>query len=119
MGNAAYLRRLGDMRTALTRHVRAKPAEKGTAHRDLFLLGNERDRLEAELGRLEKQRERVQERLTWTFQAIARLQREAEADDAAIKASLEASGEHVGANAPRGPRPNSPRGRFKTLPMDY
>ncbi|MBI3974693.1 MAG: hypothetical protein HY332_25740 [Chloroflexi bacterium] len=56
-------RGLGDLRTAISHRVRATPPLKGTTYLEMYLLDNERQRLEAELGRLNHRRDRIDERL--------------------------------------------------------
>ena len=69
---------LGDLRTAITNRVHAKPPQKGTAHLDLYLLSKEKQRLEKELTRMEQRQRRIQEHLTEIRQMMSTLEQEAE-----------------------------------------
>ena len=71
---------LGDLRTAITNRVHAKPPQKGTAHLDLYLLSKEKQRLEKELTRLEQRQKRIQEHLTEIRQMMSTLEQEAECE---------------------------------------
>ncbi len=68
---------LSELRTAITSRVHAKPARKGTAHLDLYLLSMEKQRLETELARLEQRRRHIHEHLVEINQAMSALEEEA------------------------------------------
>ena len=115
MGDVTELRGLGDMRTALSTRLHSKPAQKGTAHRDLYILGNEKKRLEKELVRLERQQRRVQEHLAETVQEIAKLQHEAQLEDSSQAASTISVTRERQSAAP----PDYSRRRWKKMTLDY
>jgi hypothetical protein len=106
---------VSDLRTALTTRVHAKPPQKGTAHLDLYLLSKEKQRLEKELVRLERQQRRVQEHLAGTVQEIAKLQQEAQLEDS----SQEASTIPVTRERQSGPPPDYSRRPWKKMTLDY
>ena len=112
--NVMNLKGLGDMRTALTTRIHSKPPQKGTAHRDLHILGKERDRLETELMRLERQRKRGQKHLAEILQTIAKLQQEAQIEDMSLGTSADpGDGNRCTAT------PEYTRRQWKTMSVDY
>ena len=115
MGDVTELKGLGDIRTALSSRLHSKPAQKGTAHRDLYILGNEKRRLEKELVRLERQQKRVQEHLAETVQEIAKLQQEAQLEDSSQEAStIPVTRERQSARPP-----DYSQRRWKKMTVDY
>lgn len=94
MEDRKEVRGVGDIRTALSGRIRSTPAQKGTTHRDLYLLGEVRGRLEQEIWRLRRQQRRVEARLAEAVRAIARLCQEVEqADRSASAAAAPVPGE--------------------------
>jgi hypothetical protein len=91
MRSVTDARGLGDLRTAITSRIHAKPPRKGTAHLDLYLLDMERQRLEKELARLERRRERIQGHLAEIAKAMAKLGQEATSEQEPAVPSTEHS----------------------------
>jgi hypothetical protein len=83
---------LGDLRTAITNRVHAKPPQKGTAHLDLYLLSKEKQRLEKELSRLERRQRRIQEHLVEIRQMMGKLEQEAECERSPDNPSIDLAG---------------------------
>ena len=106
---------LNDLRTVLSSHVHSKPAQKGTAHLDLYLLSKEKQRLEKELGRLEQQQRRIRERLADICQAMGMFEKEAERERSSEEASTElgAGGKQPAPASQYSQRP------WKKMPFDY
>jgi len=92
MAGVTELKGLGNIRTALSTRLHAKPAQKGTAHRDLYILGNEKKRLEKEVTRLERQQKRVREHLAEVCQAIEGLEKEAQLEGSSQMGSIDLAG---------------------------
>jgi len=117
MGKVRELRGLGDVRTALGSRLHCKPA-KGTAWRspylNLHLLDNEKERLEKELLRLERQQKRVREHLAEVLETIRALEKEAQ-EKSSREASTDVATEH------RQPAPASQYSerRWKRMTLDY
>jgi len=106
---------LNDLRTALSSHVHSKPAQKGTAHLDLYLLSKEKQRLEKELARLEQRQRRIRERLADICQAMGMLEQKAERERSSEEASTElgAGGKQPAPASQYSQRP------WKKMPFDY
>jgi len=106
---------LGDLRTAITNRVHAKPPQKGTAHLDLYLLSKEKQRLEKEVTRLERQQKRVREHLTEVCQTIEELEKEAQLEGSSQMASIDLAG------GKKEPAPASQYGqrRWKKMTLEY
>lgn len=106
---------LSDLRTALSRHVHSKPAQKGTAHLDLYLLSKEKQRLEKELARLEQRQRRIRERLADICQAMGMLEQQAEQERSSEEASTELG------SVEKQPAPASQYSQrpWKKMPLDY
>ena len=107
------LRGVGDVRTALSTRVRATPPQKATVHRDLYLRGTEKVRLENEIARLEQQQGRVKEHLAETIRAIARLQQEAQMEIQALETPPDPE-----TGNRRAPVPER-EGQWNTMPVEY
>ncbi len=106
---------LSELRTAITSRVHAKPARKGTAHLDLYLLSMEKQRLETELARLEQRRRHIHEHLAEINQAMSALEEEAKKEralDDAFTGSETRDKQPVLA-AQNGERP------WRKMPLDY
>jgi len=114
MGDVTSLKGIGDVRTALSTRLHSKPAQKGTAHRDLYLLGKEKEREEKEIARLERQQRRVKEHLAETVQIIARLQQEAQTEDQVLEIAPDPAAGNRRARAPE-----YTRRQWKTMPLEY
>ena len=71
---------LSDLRTSLRARVHSMPRQKGSAHRDLYLLSKEKDRLEKELTRLDRQQKRVDVHLREILEIIGKLGRDTRAE---------------------------------------
>lgn len=115
MGDVKEHKGLGDIRTATSTRLHSKPAQKGTAHRDLYLLGKERERLEKEIVRLEWQKKRVEEHLVEVRKTMEKLEEEAEQERLSEESSTEFR--------PRGNQP-APLVKYsqralKKMPFDY
>lgn len=106
---------LGDLRTSLSARVRSMPKQKGTAHRDMYLLSKEKERLEDELTRLERLQKRVGDRLKETVEIIVKLHQEALADEAYQGAFTPTPSVEVRTPPPR----LSGDAQWKTIPLDY
>ena len=115
MGDVTELKGLGNIRTALSTRLHSKPAQKGTAHRDLYILGNEKKRLEKEVVRLERQQKRVQEHLAEVCQTIKELEKEAQREESSQGASTDVAG---GEKQPA-PASQYSRRRWKKMTLDY
>lgn len=106
---------LSELRTATTSRLHSKPAKKGTAHLDLYLLSMERQRLETELARLEKRRRRIHEHLAEIRRAMDALLQAAEQEGSsqAHFTGLEAEeGQPVPASSPN-------KRQWKRMTLDY
>jgi len=106
---------LGDLRTAITNRVHAKPPQKGTAHLDLYLLSKEKQRLEKELTRLEQRQRRIQEHLTEIRQMMSTLEQEAECERSLDNPSTDLAG---GKKQPTPATQHSQR-RWKKMTVEY
>lgn len=73
MKNVTEIKSLGDMRTATSHHITAKPPLKGTTYLDLYLLDKEKQRLEKELFQLAQRQRRINERLTEIAKSMDKL----------------------------------------------
>ena len=106
---------LGDLRTAITNRVHAKPPQKGTAHLDLYLLSKEKQRLEKELTRLEQRQRRIQEHLVEIRQAMGTLEQEAEGERSPDNPLTDLAGEK------KGPAPASQysQRQWKKMTFEY
>ena len=80
---------LGDLRTATTHHIAAKPPRQGTTYLDLYSLSMEKQRLEKELSRLEQRQKRIYERLGEVQRAMEKMENAAQAEKAAQNSSAE------------------------------
>jgi len=78
---------LGDLRTATTHHIAAKPPRQGTTYLDLYSLSMEKQRLEKELSRLEQRQKRIYERLGEIQRAMEKLENSAQAEKATQNSS--------------------------------
>jgi hypothetical protein len=78
---------LGELRTAASHHIPAKPPRKGTTYLDLFSLSMERQRLEQELAGIERRRKRIFDRLAEVQSAMEKLVNTAQQEKAAQSAS--------------------------------
>ena len=78
---------LGDLRTATTHHIAAKPPRKGTTYLDLFALSMECQRLEQELVGIERRQKRILSRLADARSAMEKLVYEAQLEKAAESSS--------------------------------
>lgn len=107
-------RGLGDLRTSQDIRFRSRPARKGDAFLDLFLLGIEKQRLERDLTRLGKQQKRAQERLAQVLNAVAKRQRESQAEETDREISSSPVVASEGAVSPAPARP-----QWETMPLDY
>ena len=115
MGDVTELKGLGNIRTALSTRLHAKPAQKGTAHRDLYIIGNEKKRLEKEVTRLERQHKRVRDHLVEVCQAIEELEKEAQLEGSSQMGSIDLAG---GKKEPPPASQYSQR-RWKKMTLDY
>ena len=115
MRDVTELKGLGNIRTALSTRLHAKPAQKGTAHRDLYILGNEKRRMEKEVVRLERQQKRVREHLAEVCQAIEELEKEAQLEGSSQMGSIDLAG------GKKGPPPASQynQRRWKKMTLEY
>ncbi|MBI2871834.1 MAG: hypothetical protein HYY00_01420 [Chloroflexi bacterium] len=114
MKRVTELKALGDIRTAVRARIHSKTPQKGTAHRDLYLLSKEKDRLEKGLARLDRERKRILDHLVETFKALGKLQQKARGELEA----LETTSEPAECNRPA-TASQHPRGRWRTVPLDY
>jgi len=64
MKSVTETRSLGDIRTATSHHITAKPPLKGTTYLDLYLLDKEKQRLEKQLFCMGQRQRRISERLS-------------------------------------------------------
>ena len=113
MADATNLRGVNDVRTALSARLRAAPAQKGTVHRGLYLLGTEKQRLEKEITRLERQQRRVEQRLKETLEAIAKMQEKTQAEIQGSETAPDAGARNKRAAAPKR------TGQWSTMPVEY
>ena len=114
MRNVTDLKGLGDIKTALSTRTHSKPAQKGTAHRDLYLLVKEKERLERELVQLERKQKRVQKHLAEILQTIAKLQQEAQIEDVSLETSAD-----PGDGNTRTATPEYMCRQWKTMSLNY
>ena len=106
---------LGDLRTAITTRVHAKPPQKGTTHLDLYLLSKEKQRLEKELARLEQRQGRIQEHLAELREKMGTLEQEANQEGSSDNPSTDiGDGEKQPA-----PATQYRQGRWKKMTLDY
>lgn len=106
---------LGDLRTAITTRVHAKPPQKGTVHLDLYLLSREKQRLERELARLEQRQRRILEHLGEIHQAMGTLEEETETEGPCEHPSTD-----VGAGEKRPASASQySQSRWKKMTLDY
>lgn len=103
---------LGNIQTATTRRLRARPPQRGTAHLEMYLLSAEKQRLEQELAHLDERRRRIQERLKGIATELLRLQQVAQQEEAGGRS------DGSGVEATAGPD-KSPSRRWKTMPLEY
>lgn len=115
MGDVTELKGLGNIRTALSTRLHAKPAQKGTAHRDLYILGNEKRRIEKDLVRLERQQKRIREHLAEVCQAMEELEKEAQLEGSSQMGSIDLAG---GKKEPA-PASRYSQRRWKKMPFEY
>ena len=115
MADVTELKGLGNIRTALSTRLHAKPAQKGTAHRDLYILGNEKRRMEKEVVRLERQQKRVREHLAEVCQAIEELEKKAQLEGSSQMGSIDLAG---GKKEPAPASQYSQR-RWKKMTFEY
>lgn len=110
---------LGNIPTATSKRLRARPPQHGTAHLEMYLLSAEKQRLEQELAHLDERRGRIQERLKGSAAQLLRLQQVAQQEEAqAGDGSVETSADPVDGNG-RAAAPESTRRQWKTMPLDY
>ena len=114
MGDQTSPRGLSDVRTALTSRLHSLPTQKGTGHRDLYLLSKEKERLEKEIALIDRRRKRVTDHLAETTQIIAKLLEEAQPESQGPEgASAPATGDG------RAPARETPPGQWKTMTLEY
>ena len=117
-------RGLSNLGTAISKRIRSRPPQEGTAHLELYLLDKERQRLRAELAYLEQRRQHFHRRLKEILEEMTRLTQEALADDGnygGVEVSPPGNGNgHVPGNGNgHVPAPDYTRGQWKTIPIDY
>lgn len=117
MAGVTNLRGLKDVRSSLSARLQSKPAQKGTAYRDMYLLSKEKERLETELTRLERQQKRIVERRREILETIAKLQLEAQAENESPAAFISILGGEP--RTPTTPQVGNGTQRWKTMPLDY
>lgn len=115
MKDVTELKGLSDLRTAITTHVRSKPAQEGTEYLELYLASNEKKRLGKLTQTWEKQQRRAHRRQAAVSQSIAKLEKKvglAETPDGGLSPEAE-PGEG------QDPAPDYTRRRWKTMPLEY
>ena len=115
MKDTTELRGLGDLKTATTTHLRAKPAREGTEYLDLYLASAEKKRLARLMQTWEKQKRRAEGRHAAVDGSMARLEE---------KMGLERSAgadPHIGPDAgdEEAPAPDYARRQWNMMPVEY
>ena len=108
---------LGNLPTATTKRLRARPPQRGTAHLDMYLISTEKRRLEEELAHLEERQRRVRERLKGNQEELTRLRQVAR-----VEAEDGEGPNHNGAKTmdlPPQPSPGQAPRPWRTMPLEY
>lgn len=113
--DVAELKGLSDLKTAITAHLRSKPAQEGTEYLELYLASNERKRLAKLTRTWEKQQRRAQERHAAVSESVAKLEKKVGLEKTPGQAPLRESSADDG---PR-PAPDYTRRQWKTMSLDY
>ena len=115
MKDATELKGLGDLRTAITTHVRSKPSQEGTEYLDLYLASKEKKRLAKLTQTWEKQKTRAQGRHAAVNESIAKLEEKVGLERSADADSLT----EPAAGDGQTPAPDYTRRQWKTMSLDY
>jgi len=114
MKSVTETKSLGDIRTATSHHISAKPPLKGTAYLDLYLLDKEKQRLEKQLFCMGQRQRRINERLSEIRKGMEKMAEAAQEEQKVNQPAVTiASGEQV---APV--RQHEGR-QWKKMAMDY
>jgi len=114
MKSVTEIKSLGDIRTATSHHISAKPPLKGTTYLDLYLLDKEKQRLEKQLFCMGQRQRRINERLSEIRKGMEELAESAQEEQMVNKPSATtAAGEQVAPIQQRGGR------QWKKMALDY
>jgi len=106
---------LRDLNTTTTKHIHARPPQRGVAYLEMYLLGIEKQRLQQEMTNLDQRQGRIKKRLMEIREELAQLRQVAQQE--ADKMS-----DGVGAEAmanPARPSPGQAQPRWKTISLEY
>ena len=114
MKSVTETKSLGDIRTATSHHITAKPPLKGTAYLDLYLLDKEKQRLEQELALVQKRQGRINGRLAEIRKSMEKVKEAAQQEQAAQSSLANpATGQQAASIQEHGGR------QWKRLAVDY
>ncbi|MBI2881043.1 MAG: hypothetical protein HYY21_05615 [Candidatus Tectomicrobia bacterium] len=106
---------LGHLPTVTSKHIRATPAQRGTAYLDMYLLDTEERRLEQEMAHLEERRRRNQRRRTEIREKMTLLRGLAQQEEV----GLPPGGASPAAGAEKAESTPAAKPRWRTLPAAY
>ena len=116
MKDVTNVKGLGNLQTATTKRLRARPPQRGTAHLDMYLVSTEKRRLEEELAHLEDRGKRLRERLTGSQEELARLRQVAQEEEADERSDYD--GGKTMDIPPQSP-PGQAQRPWRTMPLEY
>ena len=114
MKSVTETKSLGDIRTATSHHITAKPPLKGTDYLNLYLLNKEKQRLEQELALVQKRQGRIHGRLAEIRKSMEKMAEAAQEEQKVNQPSATAAaGEQAASIQEHGGR------QWKRLAVDY
>ena len=109
------IKSLRDLNTTTTKHIHARPPQRGVAYLEMYLLGIEQHRLQQEMTNLDQRRGRIQKRLMEIWEDRTKLRQVAQREGDEISDGV---GAETTANSAE-PSPRQAQPRWKTMSLEY